>query len=126
LVDKHPELLLNHHGSSIGAHSAVDAQTTAVALGLVQPHLVQPQRVELATSSMSMNFQDLKMQLYDMSMEMYQMTMQNRETSRNIADLKHNLNKNGVGFSTFIVVLDLLASVLAYLFASGLLGIKLI
>jgi hypothetical protein len=31
LVDKHLELLLNRHGSSVDARSAVDAQTTAAA-----------------------------------------------------------------------------------------------
>jgi hypothetical protein len=70
-----------------------------------------------------MNFQDLKMQLCDMRMEMCRIKMQHGETSRNIADLKHDLNKNGVGFGTLVVVLGLLAGVLAYLFASGLLGV---
>jgi hypothetical protein len=60
-----------------------------------------------------------------MRMEMYQIKMQNGETSRNIAHLKHNLNKNGVEFSALVVVLGLLAGVLAYLFASGLLGVRL-
>jgi hypothetical protein len=51
--------------------------------------------------------------------------MQHAETSRNIVDLKHDLNKNGVGFDTLVVVLGLLLGVLAYLFASCLLGVKL-
>jgi hypothetical protein len=61
-----------------------------------------------------------------MRMEMCQMKMQNEETSRNIADLEHDLNKNGVGFVTLVVVLGLLTGVLAYLFASGLLGVRLV
>jgi hypothetical protein len=90
----------------------------------VQQRLVQPQRVvEPATRSMSMNFQDQKMQLCDMRVDMCQMKMQYGETSRNIADLKHDLNKNGVGFGTLSLVLGLFASVLAYLFALGLLGV---
>jgi hypothetical protein len=43
---------------------------------------------------------------------MCQMKIQNGEISRNIADLKHDLNKNGVGFGTLVVVLGLLAGVL--------------
>jgi hypothetical protein len=74
---------------------------------------------------MSMTFQDLKIQLCGMRMDMYQMKMQHGETSQNIADLKHDLNKNGVGFGTLIVVFGpLLAGVLAYL-ASGILGVRL-
>jgi hypothetical protein len=118
-------LLLNRGVSSVGARNPVNAQTTTVAPRLVQPHLVQPQRVvESAASSMSINFQDLKMQLCDMTMQICQTKMQHGEISRNIADLKHDLNENGVGFGTLVVVLGLFAGVLAYLFSSSLLGIR--
>jgi hypothetical protein len=60
-----------------------------------------------------------------MRMEMCQMKMQHGETSQNIADLKHDLNMNAVGFGTLVVVLGILAGVLTYLFASGLLGVRL-
>lgn len=53
---------------------------------------------------MSMNFQDLKMQLCDTRMKMCQIKMQHGEASRNIANLKHDLNKNEVGFDTLVVV----------------------
>jgi hypothetical protein len=60
-----------------------------------------------------------------MRMEMYKMKMQNGVTSQNIANFMHDLNKNGVGFSILVVILGLFASVLAYLFAFGLLGVRL-
>jgi hypothetical protein len=53
---------------------------------------------------------------------MCQMKMHNEKRSRNIADLKHDFNKNGVGFGSLVIVLGLFVDVLAYLFTFGLLG----